>query len=81
MKTTTIEYTLPAYWASYLINNDASGLEDNEQEQIDAWVASQAKRHNARMFYCVGCQDEGYSRWNDATPLGGDVADFTFLID
>ena len=25
-------YTLPAYWACYLINGDASGLEDDEIE-------------------------------------------------
>ncbi len=30
----------PAHWASYLINGDASGLEDSEQAECDAWQES-----------------------------------------
>lgn len=80
-KINTIEYTLPAYWASYLINGDASGLEQGEQEQIDAWVEKQRQALNTSLFSCAGCIDEGFSPWNDATTLGGDVCDYTFLID
>ena len=29
-----IEVRLPIYWASYLVNNDASGLEDGEENQV-----------------------------------------------
>ena len=29
----------PAYWASYFVNDDASGLTDSEQAQADAWLA------------------------------------------
>jgi len=39
MKTLEITtYTLPAYWASYLINGDASGLEEGEQALLDAFL-------------------------------------------
>ena len=29
---------LPGYWASYLINGDASGLTELELEEVDAWL-------------------------------------------
>ena len=48
----TLTYTLPAYWASYLINGDASGLEPGEQEQIDAWLAKEG------LPSPVSCSDE-----------------------
>lgn len=66
-------YTLPAYWACYLVNGDASGLEDGEQEDIDAWIESENPGD------CTDC-DEPYFSWtNDATDLGGDVTDYTFI--
>lgn len=72
---TTETYTLPIYWASYLVNGDASGLQDNEQTVIDAWMESEKPGN------CVDV-DENYwfSSHNDArTMLAGDVAEYTFL--
>ena len=46
------EVRLPIYWASYLVNNDASGLEDGEENQIqetleylelDKWICVDVK--------------------------------------
>ena len=46
------EVRLPIYWASYLVNNDASGLEDGEEKQIqetleylelDKWICVDVK--------------------------------------
>lgn len=34
-----VKITGPAAWASYLINGDASGLEDGEQAKADAWLS------------------------------------------
>ncbi len=51
---TTIEtfaYTLPAHWASALINDDYSGLEDEDEQQLTDWL------HAAQPGYCVGCSD------------------------
>lgn len=68
-------YSLPVYWASYLINGDGSGLEDGEQEEIDAWLASLPCGWN-----CVDVSEEtDFRRSNDATDLGGDCADYTFM--
>ena len=47
-----IEVRLPIYWASYLVNNDASGLEDGEENQVketleylelDKWICVDVK--------------------------------------
>jgi hypothetical protein len=72
-----ITCTLPAYWASYLINGDASGLEQGEQEQVDAFLAREG------LDFPVSCSDEpSFTRYNDAhTGLAGDVLDYTFLVN
>jgi hypothetical protein len=75
METTTL--SLPAYWASYLINGDASGLEDGEQERVDEFLAREG------LPAPVSCSDEAYfSRHNDAhIGLAGDVLHYTFLVE
>ena len=65
-----IEYILPVYWASYLINSDASGLEDGEQAEIDAFV----DRENLGRF--VDVSEPWFAKSNDANLLGGDVATY-----
>lgn len=73
----TIEYTLPAYWASYLVNGDASGLSDAEQAEVDAFIAKESKPR-ALSFVSVG--ESYFAHRNDANSLGGDVADFTAIL-
>lgn len=69
------EYTLPAYWASYLINGDASGIEDSDQADCDAFIAS------IPGWYCASCADEShFAHRNDSgNGLAGDVLEFTFI--
>ncbi len=68
------EYVLPSYWASYLINGDASGLEDGEQDEIDRWVEQVNPGH------CVDCsEDTWFAHSNDAGTLAGDVCTYKFL--
>ena len=78
-----IEYTLPIYWASYLINGDATGFdiattpEDPEagtrdKQEIDNWLASEGNPQ----FTGVS-EDTWFAHTNDATALGGDVATYT----
>jgi hypothetical protein len=73
MKTET--YILPAYWASYLINGDASGLEEEDQRACDAWLARNPGGS------CVDCGESYFSHRNDAGTLAGDVAEYTFLCE
>jgi hypothetical protein len=76
MSLDTIEVTAPSAWASYLINDDASGLDDQEQAQCDAWVASLAPH-----TYAIDCADAGFRWRHDAhafCPLGADCQRYTF---
>ena len=47
----TEEFLLPAHWACYLINGDASGLTDAEQAEIEEWEIAHAPGP------CIGCED------------------------
>lgn len=68
-----VYYTLPVYWASYLINGDATGLEDGEQERIDAFL----RKHD--LADAIDVSEDSWFAWrNDAGTLGGDVATYTF---
>lgn len=72
---TTVTYTLPAYWASYLINGDASGIDEDDKAAADAFIA----KHN--LPGPVSCSEESwFARSNDASRLGGDVLEYTFLL-
>ena len=77
----TITYKLPAYWASYLINGDASGFDiantpdnpnagDDELATIDSFLQSEGEPN------FVDCGEQYFSWTNDATTLGGDVCDY-----
>jgi len=77
----TVVYSLPAIWASYLINGDSSGLRPEEKQQADDFLA----RRNLPMP--VSCSEESQWKWHhDASPetwvdgAGGEVLDFTFLL-
>jgi hypothetical protein len=69
--------TGPSYWASYLINGDASGITAAEVAMADAWC----ERHN--VVAVVDCEDEGRFTWSyrlycpEADCSGGDVVDYT----
>jgi hypothetical protein len=88
----TADFVLPAYWASYLVNGDASGLQDGEQEEIDHWVDARyvdahlsADGTHTSYKTLAGClnvsEESHFSYWNDAnTGLGGDVLTYTFAL-
>ena len=58
-----IDYRLPAPWASYLINKDASGLETGEQERIDAFLKAEALPDpvdcESEASFCHSCDAQG----------------------
>ena len=75
-KIETVTYRLPAYWASYLINGDATGMEDAEMAAVDAFVKSVAPA------YPVSCENYSvFDRTHDAfsfLPYAGATEEFTF---
>ena len=70
-----------AYWASYLINGDASGLEPREKALADAWL----ERELAPEESVVDCEQEAHFSWHydlhtgDDSVRGGDVLEYTIL--
>ena len=68
------EYILPIYWASYIINGDATSLGDGEQEEIDEYFRGVGNPH------IVSIGDEyWFAHRNDANNLGGDVCSYYSL--
>lgn len=67
-------YVLPANWASYLINGDASGLEDLERKECDQWLEGE---------YLKGwsCTADGhyFAHSHDASTLACYVSRYTFI--
>ena len=58
-------FTLPDFWASALINDDATGLSDSEHEQLNDWLL------DYKPGYCVGVSDEPeFKQQHDATSAG-----------
>lgn len=71
MKTKTVTYTLPTYWASALINNDESGLEDSDIKQMNNWL------ERNKPGSCVEVSEDTDFRTFEG--LGCDVAEYTFI--
>ncbi len=67
--------TGPAYWASYLVNGDASGMSPAEKAAADAWHASLAPA-----YVVATSDDEPRFTWHfslyGGTCRGGDVLDY-----
>lgn len=71
----TFEYEAPSFLASYLVNGDASGLEDSEQAACDAWLATLPGQ------WCVNAEEIGFQSWHHAReffPYATDCSLYTF---
>lgn len=68
-------FILPAIWASYLINNDASGMSGEEVSECDFFCSN-----NGIVSQAVDCGEEYFSWHSDVKNLGGNVCQYTFLI-
>ena len=64
-------------WASYLINGDASGLDDGEAATVDAWLAAEEVPGSP-----ATCDDAGFRWRHDASnyALAGDCQTYVWLI-
>jgi hypothetical protein len=73
-----LTYTLPSFWGPYLINDDPSGMEDNEIEAVDKWMK---KTHLPAPSDCS--EEPEFVHWHDARdvyPYAADCLTYTFLI-
>jgi hypothetical protein len=72
-----VKGTAPRYWAPYFINDDASGMEDDEIAQADKFADWLGGR-------IVGCEAAGFLNWHDARQFGVLAADcytYSAIID
>lgn len=73
MSVEVIRYRLPVYWTCALINDDYSGLSEEEIREIDAFL------RNAECYAVdVDWETQGFCHCNDAETLPGECADFIF---
>lgn len=70
------EYLLPSYWACALINDDYSGLTDDEIKEIGNFLKD-ANGHPVDVKW----ETEGFYHYNDAGTLPGDCVTYVFLKD
>jgi hypothetical protein len=68
----------PSAWACYLINGDASGIDESDVKAADAWVEF------VGMGSPVSCEDYGFcgATRHDASqfcPLAADCQEYVFL--
>ena len=61
MKNCIETYKLPAAWASFLINGDSSGTDEEELTAIKAFC-----RRNGLPVSAASCEPAGFSRFHDA---------------
>lgn len=73
MNIEVIRYRLPVYWASALINDDYTGLLDNEEQEIRNFL----KRVKADPV-SVDWKTEGFYWYNNANNTPGECVDFIF---
>lgn len=72
MNIEVIRYRLPVYWACALINDDYTGLSDNEEQEIRNFL------EQAEYPVDVDWETEGFYRCNDANNIAGNCVDFIF---
>lgn len=68
-----IRYRLPVYWVGVLINDDWTGLSDEEAQEVDDFV-----KHTDGCPVGVDWGTEGFYSYNDANAIGGTCVDVIF---
>lgn len=69
------EVRLPIYWASYLVNGDASGLEDGEENQVQETL----EYLELDKWICVDVKDDIHFEYPFLPDLlGGDYCTYVF---
>ena len=43
-------YSIPSYALSYLVNGDASGIEDSDQDEIDNWLNTELAEYESIVY-------------------------------
>jgi len=72
----TEEYNLPSFWASALINDDWTGLTDEDALELNAFI------ERVQPGPCIDSEYKGFHWIHDASPyvLACDCCAFTFQV-
>lgn len=70
---------LPAWALSYLINNDDSGIDQEDKNLIDAWRKRQEERHPDCYFEVSPNDSEEHFTWSPEFGKACSVVDATLL--
>ena len=70
-----VRFELYSHWASYLVNGDASGIDDKEKAECDSFIA----REDLEDWTCADVSDRTWFGAPDCGGLRGDVALYTFV--
>lgn len=73
MNIEAIRYRLPVYWVGALINDDWTGLSDEEAQEVDDFV-----KHADGCPVGVDWGTEDFYSYNDANAIGGTCVDVIF---
>lgn len=81
MKTEQIQYNLPADWACAFINNDVSGMEDEDIQAMEKWLENN-KESLGNGFWSVSEDEPDFYKYHDAHGyvLACDCLEFTRVI-
>jgi hypothetical protein len=72
-----ITFTLPTYYAGYLINSDPAGLTQQEFDDIERFVQEIAQEQNVHI---VSMDDDNhFAGSNDLNNVGGDCSTFVAI--
>lgn len=85
------QYTLPTFWAPYLINGDSSGIEEKYVKWIDETITHLARsgsiqqlKNSNRRLHCVDVgEDSWFTHGAHDIPdsqLGCEVSTYTFHV-
>lgn len=73
----------PGYALSYLFNNDATGIRDEDQENCDRWLQQfydEATEQGGHVIFDTDPDDYGSFTWRPAFGLACDCVRLTVLI-
>lgn len=73
-----VEYTLPNWALSALINSDSSGLTGNEEKILNKFVKENLKEY--RIFFAIDAKDLGFCSHNDIDNYAGDCSLVSFDV-
>ena len=72
-------YTVPSPYLSALINGDYSGLNDDDEREIDSFIERVVEEHGHALF--SGCTEAGLMVSNDINNLFCDCSELTLLVE